>query len=404
MKKVILTALLIITVTASLMAVDIINPSSDPAYSAMTEPYQPLTARALGMGGAGIAVTGSADTFFINPAALASRRLEISLPSAQVTMYHIYDLVSSGLIDDIASGETPSLNSLTDLIKTGYGKIADVDAAVSFTAGGFGLGINTTASFLTYNSGANTTTANIIGKVNAAISLGYGYRFNLPLDFSIDVGAMVRFNYLAYTQTLGAESVLGPLTSGEGLDFASLLSGIPIMAGYSIPFDVGLNVNMPLGFSAGVVARNLNGKYYMTGFDGYERFLEDPFGGNAGEDSRFEFSSDWSLDAGIGWSLDTWYLSPSIAVDVRDIVGLCQTEDADFRDFMYHLNVGAELRILSFLDIRGGLRQGYWTLGVGLDLWAVKLDIAYFRQEFGATAGDYGLDGLTVRVNIGLDR
>ena len=71
---------------------------------------------------------------------------------------------------------------------------------------------------------------------------------------------------------------------------------------------------------------------------------------------------------------------------------------------MYHLNVGAELRILSFLDIRGGLRQGYWTLGVGLDLWAIKLDIAYFRQEFGATAGDYGLDGLTVRVNIGLDR
>ena len=401
MRKFMTIALLVIA-AASLSAAEALVPAEDNAYSAMIEPFQPMTARALGMGGAGVAVTGSADTFFINPAALASRRLEISLPSAQVTMYHIYDLVSSGLIDDIASGETPSLNSLTDLIKTGYGKIADVDAAVSFTAGGFGLGINTTASFLTYNSGANTTTANIIGKVNAAISLGYGYRFNLPLDFSIDVGAMVRFNYLAYTEAFGAQSMLDSMDSPDGI--MGIFTGLPIMAGYSIPFDVGLNVNMPLGFSAGVVARNLNGKYYMTGFDDYERFLDDPFGGNAGEDSRFEFSSDWSLDAGIGWSLDAWYLSPSIAVDVRDIVGLCQTEDADFRDFMYHLNVGAELRILSFLDIRGGLRQGYWTLGVGLDLWAVKLDIAYFRQEFGATAGDYGLDGLTVRVNIGLDR
>ena len=72
--------------------------------------------------------------------------------------------------------------------------------------------------------------------------------------------------------------------------------------------------------------------------------------------------------------------------------------------FMYHLNVGAELRLLSFLDLRGGLNQGYWTLGVGLDLWAVKVDVSYFHQEFGVAVGDNGLDGLTVRVNIGFDR
>ena len=401
MRKFMTIALLVIA-AASLSAAEALVPAEDNAYSAMIEPFQPLTARALGMGGAGVAVTGSADTFFINPAALASRRLEISLPSAQVTMYHLYDLVESGAIQGMMDGSMSGLGSLLSSIKSGNGKIADVDAAVSFTAGGFGLGVNARASVLSYGKNVGGLDANLIGKVNAAISLGYGYRFNLPLDFSIDVGAMVRFNYLAYTEAFGAQSMLDSMDSPDGI--MGVFTGLPIMAGYSIPFDVGLNVNMPLGFSAGVVARNLNGKYYMTGFDDYERFLEDPFGGNAGEDSRFEFSSDWSLDAGIGWSLDTWYLSPSIAVDVRDIVGLCQTEDADFRDFMYHLNIGAELRILSFLDIRGGLRQGYWTLGVGLDLWAVKLDIAYFRQEFGATAGDYGLDGLTVRVNIGLDR
>ncbi len=401
MRKFMTIALLVIA-AASLSAAEALVPAEDNAYSAMIEPFQPMTARALGMGGAGVAVTGSADTFFINPAALASRRLEISLPSAQVTMYHLYDLVESGAIQGMMDGSMSGLGSLLSSIKSGNGKIADVDAAVSFTAGGFGLGVNARASILSYGKNVGGLDASLIGQVNAAISLGYGYRFSLPLDFSIDLGAMVRFNYLAYTDAFGAQTLLDSMNSSEGI--MGVFTGLPIMAGYSIPFDVGLNVNMPLGFSAGVVARNLNGKYYMTGFDDYERFLEDPFGSNAGEDSRFEFSSDWSLDAGIGWSLDTWYLSPAIAVDVRDIVGLCQTEDADFRDFMYHLNIGAELRILSFLDIRGGLRQGYWTLGVGLDLWAVKLDIAYFRQEFGATAGDYGLDGLTVRVNIGLDR
>ena len=92
MRKFMTIALLVIA-AASLSAAEALVPAEDNAYSAMIEPFQPLTARALGMGGAGVAVTGSADTFFINPAALASRRLEISLPSAQVTMYHIYDLV-----------------------------------------------------------------------------------------------------------------------------------------------------------------------------------------------------------------------------------------------------------------------------------------------------------------------
>ena len=83
---------------------------------------------------------------------------------------------------------------------------------------------------------------------------------------------------------------------------------------------------------------------------------------------------------------------------------MCTTKDFTFRDFMYHLNIGAEVRLLSFLDIRGGLSQGYWSLGVGLDLWAFKVDVAYYRQEFGSTAGEYGLDGFTVRFNIGYDR
>ena len=119
---------------------------------------------------------------------------------------------------------------------------------------------------------------------------------------------------------------------------------------------------------------------------------------------RFSFNTDWSLDAGFGWSYDTWYLSPTVAIDFRDLVGMCTTDDFTFRDFMYHLNIGAEVRVLSFLDIRAGLSQGYWSLGLGLDLWAFKVDVAYYRQEFGDTAGSYGLDGFTVRINLGYDR
>ena len=71
---------------------------------------------------------------------------------------------------------------------------------------------------------------------------------------------------------------------------------------------------------------------------------------------------------------------------------------------MTHLNIGAEIRLLSFLDLRAGMSQGYFSLGAGLDLWAIKVDMAYYWKEFGETAGDYGLDGFTVRFNIGFDK
>ena len=92
MRKFMTIALLVIA-AASLSAAEALVPAEDNAYSAMIEPFQPLTARALGMGGAGVAVTGSADTFFINPAALASRRLEISLPCGNKRLVEMIVLV-----------------------------------------------------------------------------------------------------------------------------------------------------------------------------------------------------------------------------------------------------------------------------------------------------------------------
>ncbi len=396
MKKVSLILLTLCLAVSALTAVDVsaVTPADNNAFASLITPYQPLTARVRGMGTTGVAVTGRSDTFYVNPAALASRRFELSVPSVQATVYHLYDAIKGG-------GDLFSLGSLVNMasgIQDGYGRLMDLDAGLSFTAGGFGLGINTTIGINTFGEdGQYGLEADLFGEVRAAISLGYGYRFQLPLDFSIDVGAMVRFSYLAYTDIIGADIVSNPD------DVTNVLQTTPIMAGFSIPIDLGLNVNMPYGFSLGVVARNLNGRFYMTGFDGYEEFLKDPLGGKSSSD-KFSFNSDWSLDAGIGWSLNTWYASPTIAIDFRDIVGMCVDKDFTFRDFMYHLNIGAEVRLLSFLDIRGGLSQGYWSLGLGLDLWAFKVDVAYFRQEFGQTAGEYGLDGFTVRINIGYDR
>ena len=365
MRRLLAVLLALIAMLSALPAVELdqVIPSEANAFSLVIDPYQPLTARARGMGTTGVAVTGRSDTFYVNPAALASKRFQLSVPSLQVTAYHIYDAVKGGGLD-IGPG---TLVNMAGGIQEGYGKLMDIDAGMSFTAYGFGLGINATVGINTFaDNGRYGLESDLFGEIRAAVSLGYGHRIPLPADFSIDIGAMVRFSYLAYTDTFSAEM----LSNMEGFS----LDQTAVMAGFAIPIDAGINLNMPYGFSFGIVSRNMNGRYYMTAFDGF------------------------------GWSYSTWYLSPTIAIDIRDFVGMCTTQDFTFRDFMYHLNIGAEVRVLSFLDLRAGLSQGYWSIGMGLDLWAFKVDVAYYRQEFGETAGDYGLDGFTIRFNIGYDR
>ena len=61
---------------------------------------------------------------------------------------------------------------------------------------------------------------------------------------------------------------------------------------YEAAIDAGINLNMPYGFSFGIVSRNMNGRYYMTAFDGFSKFGADPFGGNPASGSKFSFSSD----------------------------------------------------------------------------------------------------------------
>ena len=417
MKKIALILLVVVFSIGSVFADVTVGDLLSPTYSAIAEPYAPMSARMLGMGSAGIAIPGRSDAFFINPAALGAGHFELSLPYVQFTLYHPYDLIVkdedgnsliSSVIDEFPnlvendfSGASSIISKVADIVKSGHGKLFDFDTGVSFTANGFAFGVFANTSFHTYADYGLADT-NLLAEVNAVAVLGFGHRFELPMDFSLDVGATVRFNYLGYSQAINVDSVLGIMPDGTTEpDFDKLLSDISIMAGWSLPIDVGINLNMPYGFSFGIVARNLNGNYHMAIHD-YKSLQTDPFGNKDGV-KRFTLGSDFSLDTGIAWQWDNVWFRPTIAIDIVDWVGMC-TEPVGFRTFLTHLNIGAEIRLLSFLDLRAGISQGYLSIGAGLDLWAIKVDMAYYWKEFGETAGDYGLDGFTVRFNIGFDK
>jgi hypothetical protein len=61
------------------------------------------------------------------------------------------------------------------------------------------------------------------------------------------------------------------------------------------------------------------------------------------------------------------------------------------------LHFGAEVSI-AFIDVRAGFSQGYYSYGLGVDLWLVKLDAALYQVETGIYPGQTPEQ----RANIGL--
>jgi len=89
-------------------------------------------------------------------------------------------------------------------------------------------------------------------------------------------------------------------------------------------------------------------------------------------------------------------LDPSINVDLHDVIGAL----AGQKSIWTLLHIGAELKFLSFLTLRGGLDEGYLTAGLGVKLAFLDLNVAVFTQELGQYVGDTPNSGATLSLAI----
>lgn len=86
-----------------------------------------------------------------------------------------------------------------------------------------------------------------------------------------------------------------------------------------------------------------------------------------------------SVSAGIGIHPKIGEIETSVLVDFREINVK--------QDFLMKLNVGAEARFPQRMglrpSIRGGMNQGYPTVGAGLEIWKLVWNVAFFGKEVG---------------------
>ncbi len=416
-KFVFITVLVLFMIAAPLLAVSAYDPTTNAIYAQVAEPFVGTSVRLLGMGGAGLGVRGYYDSFLINPANIVKSGFKFSAPAVTITAYNPQAILESGAIDDFLEGTDSSMLSgaqkFLGTIDTGYGDVLTTDVSTSLSIGSLGLALQAQERLMSYKTGSDSLSTNLIAQVTAAATAGLGFRIGIVPDaVSIDVGVTAQAIYKGFYEAQSASTITAMMSDSSSDPATEFTNNTPIVAGYALPISAGVNLNLPVGLTVSAAAKNFNGNYTMTTYTSLNDWAQEVLGERLVTDSTdnptniledaWTIESDWRLDAGLTWAPNIGSLiRPTLAVDVVDVMAMEGLQGDDLkRAFFEQTRLGASVRLLGLVDVRAGLSQGYRAIGVGLDVLVIHVDAAYYSIEYGENIGDKPIDAVSLRFSL----
>lgn len=304
--------------------------------------------RALGMGGAYTAVVKDSDALFYNPAAL--NRIEginFSLLSLGVGVNGLQ------IYEDLQ--EVGSIDSSEDY-ESFYGKNIwlGVGGKSAVVLPHFGAGV--------YDSGFITARLNNPPFPSLDMTYINDYGIVVGNSFTISEQAAFGISLKRITRTGGTIN-LGPdaISAGENPTDAFQQMG----TGYGM--DMGF-----LYMGKGAMNPTLSLAWKDVGSTAFSAAS----GGIAPPRQKDD------LAVGVSLGFDTALIGMTAAIDVKHLMDYDEPTGKK-------IHMGLELN-LPFIDVRGGFYQGYSTMGVGIDLFVFRFDVASYSVEKGAYAGQTG--------------
>lgn len=318
--------------------------------------------RALGMGGAYVAAGKNGNAFLYNPALLTQVGTDVSLPISigiDQNTIDVFDFVSDNQ-DKLENFDELTTEEQAELYRD-MTRIDDEDVRVrisplfNIVTKNFGL-----AAYGTVNAGAAISKGIYEPRVRAdglgdvVVVLGLANQVSPRL--AVGVNAKI-VNRRSAGFRVGASKV--------GDTFDSILDSLE-QSDTGFALDVGGLIRLSNRARVGVVAQDLIGKV------GDEEF-------------------PLNLKAGIAWDP---VRRITLTADVTDLF------NQDGVSLFNRVFMGGEVRV-PVLQLRGGFYQGYPSFGAGINLFIVKLDYAFYRQEFGRLPGVDGRSQHEFQFKIG---
>jgi len=360
-------------------------------------PFEPLSPKIWGQGGGYTAVAQGYEALFTNPAGFGmengKKGRSITIVSANPWFYSKPDRLLPFVSEFI---ENYDINQAVDVVvdqvtEGGFG--LGTSLGIGYVGKGIGLGFIGVLDSYLYGQ-------KILG-AEGFIQATFGFIGGLSYSFDIKktrliVGGDLRPMLRMYTPLENAAvlSMLGAVADDK--DLFSVLNQQKSYSGIGLAFDLGFLFDFS-PFAFGLSLRDVGGTKYRFN----TATFEDHFGGlkngslPQGGVIDSEAVTPMDISAGIAFhpklgSID-WLFDPIIQIEVQDITGMIREN----RSFWTSLHGGADLRLLSLFNLRGGISQGYFTLGGGINLFFLELNAAIFTRELGLHAGDQPNAGVT---------
>lgn len=337
--------------------------------------------RALGMGNAYFGVSDDKYAAFYNPAGLGMSKSSWSIDIVPLQMGvndNLFDN-SQSIANLFLKGSNFDQQAVTNILNGMLGQYNNVTPINFFPAftmkkgrSAFSVGIfaNASAKILTYNRVLPEAALKVQGDAGVTVTYAHTFLEDESLHFGVSLMGLYRMGYEgSYVATDFAS-----------INFNNEINKLVNSHGWGILASVGLMYEMPW------LRKELNPRVGISFNDfGYTNF--------ASSLDKITPTLNLSLAISPKWE----FISSNIVLDLNDILVMNGSD----KDFGKRVNFGVEVGFWNRLFIRGGVHQGYLTAGAGVDLWALRLNYAYYTEEMGAYAGQFKDTRHAIEVVIG---
>ncbi|MFZ2781684.1 MAG: hypothetical protein WBH97_01050 [Rectinemataceae bacterium] len=337
----------------------------------------PKSAKNMGMGGAFTTFSTGYDSFFGNPAGFATKNGSLTIADIGLWAYIRPNQTNLDRVNELMAPETDETRMgaiINEMQTENNGLGAGASLGLGWAGKGFGLG-------LTVVTDETTEALTVKSKNELNAIAGLAFPINLGI-FKVNLGADVRAFYRLDSD--GAWNIFDIANDSIGTQ--------PVLGGYGFAVDAGTTVEVG-PFMLGATVRD-----FGLGFTMENGVMQDVIDGNLPMGGTSEYILDPKVAAGLGFKFNLGkVLASSIYAEASDVIAVV---DSGFGDIWTNLHFGAEVKMFNFLAIRGGLNQGYYSLGAGVDLLFLEVDAAVFTEEAGLYAQDRPRSGVALQVAI----
>ena len=359
-----------------------------PVYAEMqTMPRLTIpSALTTGMGGHHVAFTDNVFSLLVNPGAITQTRQRsfVNVAATLDSPGMVFEMVDPlfSMFSELRDGEIPSIGDFLKPLGEQGGQISiglgfPAIPLVSFASVRDGFGIGFWQSFHV-NANLNGLNSEFKFMTDAVLPIGFGFRILDIGKHNLDAGVTLT-PYIRAIFDVGPMPVLDLIDQIDGIIEDS---HIPVIAGGTV--SAGLMYRWGNGLRLGAVFNDI----YSVGQVIYELT---PDGLEHASDDRPAYYIPFTLDLGAAYQIRLGgLLNLTVAASWHNVFNIFNQDDyLNSRNYYLDFSAGAQLTLLNFVHARAGINEMLPSLGAGVSLGPLCIDVSYYGRELGIEPGQF---------------